>query len=177
MLSQSFIPSRGIRQGDPLSPYLFLLCAEGLTCMLKAIGPQYISRGIRVSQRAPWISHLLFADDCLIFSQADRRNADRIAQILDIYNKGSGQLVNKHKSAVFFSDNCGPGVKQEVLQSLEITTEALGERYLGLPTAVGKVADGTFNYSADRIRNFVYGWGENDLSCAARVLMVVKCEI
>ena len=88
MLSQSFIPSRGIRQGDPISPYLFLLCAEGLTCMLKAIGPQYISRGIRVSQRAPWISHLLFADDCLIFSQADRRNADRIAQILDIYNKG-----------------------------------------------------------------------------------------
>ena len=86
----------------------------------------YISRGIRVSQRAPWISHLLFADDCLIFSQADRRNADRIAQILDIYNKGSGQLVNKHKSVVFFSDNCSPGVKQEVLQSLEITAEALG---------------------------------------------------
>ena len=53
MLSQSSIPSRGIRQGDPISPYLFLLCAEGLTCMIKAIGPQYILRGIRVSQRAP----------------------------------------------------------------------------------------------------------------------------
>lgn len=65
--SSSFTPSRGIRQGDPISPYLFLLCAEGLTCMLKNSGPAYISRGVRVSRHAPWISHLLFADDSLIF--------------------------------------------------------------------------------------------------------------
>ena len=62
VLSPSFKPSRGIRQGDPISPYLFLLCSEGLTSMLKARGPQYISKGIRVSCRTPWISHILFAD-------------------------------------------------------------------------------------------------------------------
>jgi hypothetical protein len=72
-LSPPFKPTRGIRQGDPISPYLFLLCAEGLTCMLKAKGPQFLSRGIRVSCQAPWFSHLLFADDCLIFTQANRR--------------------------------------------------------------------------------------------------------
>ena len=70
VLSPSFKPSRGIRQGDPISPYLFLLCSEGLTSMLKARGPQYISKGIQVSCRTPWISHILFADDCLIFTQA-----------------------------------------------------------------------------------------------------------
>jgi hypothetical protein len=53
ILSPSFRPSRGIRQGDPISSYLFLLCSEGLTCMLKARGPQYISRGVRVSRSAP----------------------------------------------------------------------------------------------------------------------------
>lgn len=101
VLSPSFKPSRGIRQGDPISPYLFLLCSEGLTSLLKSRGPQFISKGIRVSCRAPWISHLLFADDCLIFTQASERGADRINEILELYNRGSGQLVNKGKSAVF----------------------------------------------------------------------------
>lgn len=99
--SPIFKPPRGIRQGDPISPYLFLLCAEGLTCMLKGIGPQHISRGVRVSIHAPWISHLLFADDCLIFAPASKTSADRVASILSDYYRGSGQLVNKQKSANF----------------------------------------------------------------------------
>jgi hypothetical protein len=95
--------------------------------MLKACGPQYISRGVRVSRSAPWISHLLFVDDCLIFTQASRRGAERISKILDDYSKGSEQLVNKRKSAVFFSDNCDQDSKGEVHQALQIPTEALGE--------------------------------------------------
>ena len=69
-LSEPFMPSRGIRQGDPLSPYLFLLCAEGLSSMLKNVGPQFLARGVRVGVHSSWISHLLFADDCLMFTQA-----------------------------------------------------------------------------------------------------------
>lgn len=171
-LSPSFKPTRGIRQGDPISPYLFLICAEGLTNMLKSMGPQFISRGIRVSFHAPWISHLLFANDCLIFTQATKKGAERIAEILDMYNQGSGQMVNKQKSAVFFSANCDDAAKTEVHQALQIPTEALGEKYLGLPTAVGKVADGVFNYVPDRVRNLVNGWSENLLSCAGREVLV-----
>ena len=86
---------------------------------------------------APWISHLLFADDCLIFLQADKRSADRLVGILDIYHRASGQLVNKQKSAVFFSANADSEMRQQVKASLLIEKEALGEKYLGLPTAVG----------------------------------------
>ncbi|GJN28083.1 hypothetical protein PR202_gb16165 [Eleusine coracana subsp. coracana] len=113
----------------------------------------------------------MFADDCLVFTQATR-SADRLALILEDYHKGSGQLVNKGKSAVFFSENCEDEVRLEVMDGLQITIEALGEKYLGLPTAVGKVADGTFSYVADRIRSFVNGWSEKDLSCAAREVLV-----
>lgn len=74
--------------------------------MVNNIRPLYVSRGVRVSRHAPWISHLLFADDCLIFTQASKKGADQVAAILDDYNRGSGQLVNKNKSAVFFSPNC-----------------------------------------------------------------------
>ena len=157
VFSEEFKPSRGIRQGDPISPYLFLLCSEGLSCMLKSIGPLYVSRGVRVSRYSPWISHLLFADDCLIFTQASKRGADRVATILENYNRGSGQLVNKAKSAVFFSPNCDQQCKEQVHGSLGITTEALGERYLGIPTAAEGGAADMFNYVPARVRGMVGG--------------------
>ena len=172
VFSDSFTTTRGIRQGDPISPYLFLLCSEGLSCMLKNIGPLYISRGVRVSTKAPWISHLLFADDCLIFTQASKGGAERVASILDGYNKGSGQLVNKQKSAIFFSSNSEQECKQEVQAILQIPNEALGERYLGLPTSAGRGASNAFNYVPARVRGFVEGWAEKDLSCAAREVLL-----
>lgn len=91
-LSAPFTPSRGIRLGDPISLYLFLLCSEGLSCLLNSVGPVHLSRGVRVGIHAPWISHLLFADDCIVFSEASRRGASRLDEILDIYSRGSGQF-------------------------------------------------------------------------------------
>lgn len=77
-LSNPFKQSRGIRHGDPLSPYLFFICSEGLSCLLRGIGPLHLSRGLRVGIHAPWISHLLFADDCFVFSEASHRGASRL---------------------------------------------------------------------------------------------------
>lgn len=98
---EAFTPTRGIRQGNPLSPYMFLLCVEGLSCMLKNIGPQFFAKGMRVGIHCPWISHLLFADDCLLFTQASERGGQRLVDILNQYQRGSGQLVNMAKSAIF----------------------------------------------------------------------------
>lgn len=51
-------PSRGLRQGDPISPYLFLLCAEGLSVVIRKKEAEGLIRGLGVSKQAPWISHL-----------------------------------------------------------------------------------------------------------------------
>lgn len=80
--------------------------------MIKNIGAQYVSRGVRVSRHAPCLSHLLFVDDCMIFTHASKRGVDRIAAILEDYNKRSGRLVNKGKYVVFFSPNCDPEGKK-----------------------------------------------------------------
>ena len=119
-LSTPFNPTRGIRQGDPISPYLFLLCSEGPSCLLNSIGPVHLLRGVRVGIHAPWILHLFFADDCIVFSEASRRGADRLHEVLSIYSRGSGQLVNKEKSAIFFSSNYQDEEKAEVSLVLQI---------------------------------------------------------
>jgi hypothetical protein len=170
--SEFFKPTRGIHQGDPISPYLFLLCAEGLSSLIKFSGPLYLSRGIRVGVHAPWLSHLLFADDCLVFSQASANGAERLHNILETYRIGSGQLVNRSKSAVFFSANCTEEMKQEVHEFSGIEAEALVEKYLGLPTALGRSADDQFEHIVARIKKLVNGYTAKNLSGAARDVLV-----
>lgn len=64
------LPQRGIRQGDPISPYLYILCAEGLAGMLNRFEEANLIHGCKVARGAPSISHLLFADDCYFFFKA-----------------------------------------------------------------------------------------------------------
>ena len=66
----NILPSRGFRQGDPLSPYLFLLCAEGFTSLLAHIKLEGRINGVSIYRRAPKVSNLLFADDSLLFYRA-----------------------------------------------------------------------------------------------------------
>lgn len=85
-----FTPSRGLHQGDPYSPYLFLLCAEGFTSLLNNLGGAQVDRGIRVSNHSPWVNHLLFDDDSLIFMNAKEASAQRLNQVLRIYGECFG---------------------------------------------------------------------------------------
>ena len=58
-------PTRGIRQGDPLSPYLFLLCSEGLHRLIQAVANNGDIKGVSICHNGPKLTHLLFADDSL----------------------------------------------------------------------------------------------------------------
>ena len=62
-------PSRGLRQGDPLSPFLFLFCAEGLNALLNKAADNGEIMGLSLCHQGPRITHLFFADDCLLFLQ------------------------------------------------------------------------------------------------------------
>uniref|UniRef100_A0A8R7TCR1 Reverse transcriptase domain-containing protein n=1 Tax=Triticum urartu TaxID=4572 RepID=A0A8R7TCR1_TRIUA len=141
-----FTPSRGLRQGCLVSPYLFLLCAEGFTTLLNSYGGAHVDRGIRVSIHSPWINHLLFADDSLIFMQAREESAARRNDILRVYGLCSGRCVNRDKSSILFSPNTPKPVRASLKEVLGIFVEAFNERYLGLPTAIGKITSGSFNF-------------------------------
>jgi hypothetical protein len=80
----SFTPPRGIRQGDPISPYLFVLATEGLSCLLKSMNQSSILKGIIVAPSALMVSHLLFADDSLLFFTTTRESAQDIKDVLQL---------------------------------------------------------------------------------------------
>ena len=98
-------PQRGLRQGDPLSPYLFLLCAEGLSVLLRKAERDSLIRGISICRRAPRISHLFFADDSIVFCRATNDECVALQNLLALYANASGQVVNNDKTALFFSAN------------------------------------------------------------------------
>jgi hypothetical protein len=81
-LLDTFSPSRGIRQGDPLSPFLFLFVADGLSTLLqREVDSNHITP-VKICHRAPGILHLLFADNSLLFFKAQAEQATRIQSIL-----------------------------------------------------------------------------------------------
>ena len=102
-------PSRGLRQGDPLSPYLFLLCALGLQSLLHKIEVNGEINGVAICRNGPRISHLFFTDDSVVFCRAREEECQKIIDLLSIYERGSGQKINRDKTNIFFSSNTPPG--------------------------------------------------------------------
>nr|XP_023917071.1 uncharacterized protein LOC112028608 [Quercus suber] len=99
------IPLRGIRQRDPLSPYLFLLCVEGLSGLIKVSVHNGGMEGVAICRGGPKLSHLFFADDSLIFCKASLAKCDMLQRVLEVYEVASGQQLNKAKTSLFFSSN------------------------------------------------------------------------
>jgi hypothetical protein len=137
-LTEDIVPERGLRRGDPLPPYLFLLCAEAFSCLLHDAEESGDLVGVKVSQEAPSINHLLFADDSLLLLKTDDRSANQLQHILSLYEDCSGQIINKDKSSVMFSKNAKMADKQQLMHALEIRAEARKEKYLGLPVYMGR---------------------------------------
>ncbi|KAL8112082.1 hypothetical protein AgCh_019689 [Apium graveolens] len=126
-------PQRGLHQGDPISPYIYRMCAEGLSAMIRRSEQAGLLHGCKVARGAPSNSHLLFADDCYFLFRANVGEADVMRRILDRYEYNSGQMVNYNKSVVIFSPNTSEHVRYDVCQELGVREAAAPGRYLGIP--------------------------------------------
>jgi hypothetical protein len=112
-LTKTIKPSCGIRQGDPLSPYLFFFVAEGLTKLLqRAVYNQEFCE-LKCCRGAPGISHLLFADDSLFF-KATSQQATIVKEALNTFEKGTGQILSSSKCSLLFSSVCPDLAQTEI---------------------------------------------------------------
>lgn len=130
--SKNFHPSRGLRRGCPLSPYLFLLCSQGLSSLLKNRVSINELHGIS-ARNAPDITHLFFADVTLLIGHSTHETAGIFRDILQIYEEGSGQVINQ-KSSTTFSHNTDQSMKNIIFSTLSMHPNESYEVYLGLPS-------------------------------------------
>ena len=165
-------PTRGIKQDDPLSLYLFLMCAEGLSAMLRKAKEQRRIQGILSCRGEVNISHLLFADDSLLFYQAKVEECRELLNILDSYEAASGQAINRGKTALFFSKNTRIGIKQDIQAMLGAQVFNDCEQYLGLPMVIGKSKVNTFKGVREKIAKRVIGWKEKFISKVGREIPI-----
>jgi len=98
-----FQSSRGLKQGDPLSPTLFIIAAEVLTRGLNSLHTDTEFKGYGLPKWSPKINHLSYADDTILFCSGDRGSVIKMMKILRDYEDVSGQMVNKAKSFFLFT--------------------------------------------------------------------------
>ena len=165
-------PARGIRQGDPLSPYLFILCAEALSHLMNRAMEDRSLLGVKIAIQAPAVNHLLFADDSLFFTLANKKAADKLKQIFGLYEKVSGQAINFNKSSITFGKKVSPETQNRMRNILQIHNVGGIGKYLGLPEQIGGKKADMFAYITDKVRAVTQRWKQQQLSLGGKEVLI-----
>ena len=165
-------PTRGIRQGDPLSPYLFILCAEGLSNLLYKAELNRRITGLPVTKGGTKLNHLLFVDDNILFCRATIFEWIHIQEVLEVYEMALGQKLNRDKTSIFFSKNTRRETKTHIKAVAGVGSTTCYKKYLGLLSLIGKSRISSFNGIKSRIWECMNGWKEKFLSQARKEVLL-----
>ncbi|XP_073137193.1 uncharacterized protein [Henckelia pumila] len=166
-----FASSRGLRQGDPLSPLLFVLGAEYLSRGLDRLFLQHADLRYRSGCDLP-ISHLAYADDVIIFSNGGSRGLQRLKDFLAHYENFSGQLVNVAKSAMIFPPGWTARRRSRLLQITGFAEGQLPLKYLGAPLFRGNRKCYLFEPLLQSVRKKLEGWESRSLAPGSRMMLI-----
>lgn len=166
-----FKPTHGLRQGDPLSPYLFILCMEKLSLAINNAVLQGQWEPIRLSATSPHISHLLFADDVLLFTKAKKSQFRFIKDLFDRFSQASGLKINLSKSRAFYSSGV-PRPKINNLTSISgIRNTTSLDKYLGFPILKGRPKRSDFHFIIEKMQARLASWKNKLLNKPGRLAL------
>jgi len=112
--TEKFKHDYGIRQGDPLSPYIFIVYTNILSCMLQDLEDKGMLKGVEINKGELPISHLMFANDIIIFFKISNQTIHNLSQTLQSFYEMSGQKINDTKSVIVVSPNCDESIKKDL---------------------------------------------------------------
>ena len=160
-----FKPTHGLRQGDPLSPYLFILCMEKLSIAINNAVLQGNWEPIRMSSTSPHISHILFSDDVLLFTKAKNSQFRFIKDLFDRFNQASGLKINLSKSRGVYSS----GIPHQKIAKL--TSTAALDKYLGFLILKGRPKRSDFYFIIEKMQTGMASWKNRLLNKPGRLAL------
>jgi hypothetical protein len=162
---------RGLKQGDPLAPFLFLLVAEGFGGAMKRAGDLGMFKGFNIGGDGPLISHLQYADDTLCIGEASVENLWSLKAILRGFERASGLKVNFWKSSLM-----GVNVDNEFMEMasnfLNCIRGGIPFKYLGLPVGASPRKLSTWAPKVEKIRSRLNSWGNKHISFSGRLVLI-----
>ncbi|GJS64726.1 RNA-directed DNA polymerase, eukaryota, reverse transcriptase zinc-binding domain protein [Tanacetum coccineum] len=167
--SREFSIHRGLRQGDPLSPFLFIIAMEGLHVAMEDAMAASIYSGFCINNLS--LSHLFFADDALFIGDWSSNNIKCLVAILDCFHKVSGLKINYHKSKLF-----GVGVSPNEISALAATTGcsplASSFNYLGLPVDCNMSRVKSWDPIVEKFSSRLSRWRASLISFGGRATLI-----
>ncbi|KAK2638870.1 hypothetical protein Ddye_026665 [Dipteronia dyeriana] len=165
-------PSTGLCQGGPLSPYLFLICTEGLSFLIVDTERCGDIADFRCNRMGSKISHLFFVDDSMLFSCTSKKYCRAIKRVLDCYALAYTQVVNFEKSTMCVSSKVYHLVAKTLAKLLGVKFVKCQECYLGLFSFPGKNQKELFNGIRDRVWDKVRGWHNKLFSMGEKEILL-----
>lgn len=169
--SDPFWPSRGIHQGDLISPYLFVLCIERLAHAIKEKVDSKEWQPLKVTRYGPSLSHLFFADDLILFARVTREQMKLINKVLDDFCQASRETISREKSVIFCSRSM-PSHEARLLSNFSnFVLKKDPGLYLGVPLLHQRVTARTYQRVLEKVLLWLNLWSARSLSLAGRATL------
>ena len=170
--SRYFCPELGLRQSDPLSPFLFLFYVEAISAFIRKKEVEGRLCAVRVAPAAISITHLFFTDDSVVFCKANEKEAEEVINVLEEYGKVFGQIINLGKSSIYFGKGCPKKVKKIIVLRMNIQARDGFGKYLGILADFGHFKKTVFESVWRGIESRIDGWAEQFLLPAGKEILI-----